>query len=267
MSTEAEAVAKLVIKPTSHFVRSEDGREFLAVPKDHEFREVTLPHALPVYEAPYISQQLLLQTTDSLVEYCLRYKGENTILFADIETDTIVAQIDYHAPDKAAHAAHRGTLKLSRSIEWTEWNKISGKLMEQLDFARFIEENAADIRAPQGADLLECIRDIQAHRKVDFSKAVRTASNNESFHWSEETKAGTKTGGIEIPTKFELGIPVYFGEPDTQVFAFLRWALDVPSLKLGIVLHRAEHVRQAAFKQIVTQISERTDCLAVFGKI
>jgi hypothetical protein len=41
----------------------------------------------------------------------------------------------------------------------------------------------------------------------------------------------------------------------------------VRSLTLGIQLHRAEHVRQAVFKQIVTQVAERTGCLAVFGKI
>src|SRR5713101_6025514 len=183
MTTEAEAIAKLISHPTSHFVKSEDGREFLAVPKDHEFKEVTLPHALPTYQALFISQTVTLQTTDSLIEYCNVYKGENTLLFADIASNTIVCQIDYHAPKEAADMAHRALLKLSHSTEWDDWNRISGHLKEQLDFARFIEENAGDVRAPTGADLLECVRDLQAHRKVNFSKAIRTSSDNECFEW------------------------------------------------------------------------------------
>ena len=116
-------------------------------------------------------------------------------------------------------------------------------------------------------DTLEAVRDLQAHRKVNFVKAVRTASDNENFEYTDESKATTK-GGIELPTKFKLGLPVYFGEPPTEVYAFLRWAIDSDrgGLTLGIQLHRAEHVRQAVFKQIVLGVSDRTSCSAVFGK-
>lgn len=190
------------------------------------------------------------------------------LLFADIAANSIVAQIDYHSPDKAAQIAHRATLTLPFSEEWRLWTEISGRLKEQLEFARFIEENASDIRAPAAADLLEAVRDLQAHRKVSFIKAVRTSSENESFEFQDETKATSK-GDIELPTKFKLGLPVYFGESETELFAFLRWAIDTEKggLKLGIQLHRAEHVRQAVFKHIVAGVTERTDCCAVFGKI
>lgn len=38
------------------------------------------------------------------------------------------------------------------------------------------------------------------------------------------------------------------------------------SLKLGVQLHRTEHVRQAVFKRIVLDVADRTKCQAVFGK-
>ena len=267
MTTEAEAVAKLVQTPHAHLVKNSDGREFLAIPKDHDLKEITLPNSLEALVPQFIRQHVAIQTAESLIEYVNGYKGENTCLFADISTDTIVAQIDYHAKDTAAHVAHRAALTLSKSIEWREWNGISGRLQGQLEFARFIEENAADVRSPDAAELLECIRDLQAHRKVNFTKAVRTSSENENFEYSEETSAKTKQGGIEIPTKFKLGIPVYFGEADIELFAFLRWKLDDGRLGLGIQLHRPEHVRQAVFQAIVTRIAEQTQCMAVFGKI
>jgi uncharacterized protein YfdQ (DUF2303 family) len=271
--TEAKEIAELAVKAVekAHFVRSEDGREFLVVPHGHHQVEVTLPDALPLYDPHFIKQAVTLQTTDSLSDYVNRYKSADTLLFADISQNLIRAQVDYHpAPTNdppAGRIAHAATLQLAYSTEWHEWNKISGRLMEQLEFARFVEENGADVRAPTGAELLECVRDLQAHRKVNFIKAVRTSSENENFEYSDETTATSKKGAVEVPTKFKLGIPVYFGEPDVEVFAFLRWKLTEGNLTLGIQLHRTEHVRQAVFKAIVLAVGERTSCPVVFGKI
>jgi uncharacterized protein YfdQ (DUF2303 family) len=269
MTTEAESIAALAQKsaaPTT--VKLEDGREFLITPDGAAIRDVSDEYSLNVTTPRYIKQTVTLQTQDSLVEYVNRYKSADTILFADIAGNSILATLDYHAPEKAARVAHRAMLTLPFSEEWALWTRISGILKSQLEFARFLEENGADVRAPDAAELLEACRDLQANRKVNFTKAVRTSTENETFEYSDETKATTK-GGIELPTKFKLGIPVYFGEPDTELFAFLRWAVDTDKggLSLGIALHRAEHVRQAVFKQIVDGVASRTVCPAVFGKI
>jgi uncharacterized protein YfdQ (DUF2303 family) len=269
MDTEADAVAKLA-RESAHaqIVKTDERREFLVTPKGSDVRELTDEHELKVTTPRYIKQAVTLQSHDSLIDYVTLYKSANTLLFADIADNAIVAQIDYHAPDKASNLAHRARLAFPFSEEWKLWTGISGRLMPQLEFARFIEENAADVRAPSAADLIESVRDLQAHRKVNFTKAVRTSSENESFEYSDETKASTK-GGIEIPSKFKLGLPVYFGEPEAELFAFLRWKIDAEAggLTLGIQLHRAEHVRQAVFRQIVLSVTERTQCAAVFGKL
>lgn len=267
--SETEAVAKLARESAhAHTVKTADGREFLIVPAGAAQSEISDEHQLKVTPPRYIKQSVTVQTSDSLVDYVNAYKGDHTLLFANIEANTIVAQIDYHAPAKASNAAHRASLVLPFSEEWGCWTAFSGKLKPQLEFARFIEENAAEIRAPVAAELLEVVRDLQAHRKVNFTKAVRTSSDNENFEFQDETKTTTR-GGIELPTQFKLGLPVYFGEPETELFAFLRWAIDADKggLSLGIQLHRAEHVRQAVFKQIVLGVSDRTGCPAVFGRL
>jgi uncharacterized protein YfdQ (DUF2303 family) len=197
-------------------------------------------------------------------EYVNRFKGADTMLFADISASKIVALIDYHSPEKAAHVAHRVRLDLPQSEEWKLWTGVNGRMMEQLEFARFLEENAADIRAPAAGELLDACRDLQVNRKVNFIKAVRTQTDNENFEFTDETNASRK-GDLEIPSKFILGLPVYFGQPETELHAFLRWKMD-GTLTLGLKLHRVEHVRQAVFKQIVLDVAGRTDCPAVFGK-
>ena len=267
MTTEAAEIAKLATQANARaaIIKSDDGRTFLIKPNNCTHIDVTEPNALPLYEPALTRQLAQMQTTDSLVEYVNRFKSDDTILLADIAANAIVGAIDYHSPNGPRHVQHKAALQLGFSTEWTEWNRINDKLMPQLEFARFIEENAADIAAPPAADLIECVRDLQAHRKVNFTKAVRTSSENENFEFTDETEAKGR-GGIEIPTRFVLKIPVYFGESDVELGAFLRWKLD-GGLFLGIKLHRAEHVRQAVFKQIVLDVAVRTERPAMFGRI
>lgn len=266
-NTEAGAIAALAAKASgAHVVKAGDNREYLVHPKDTVATEVSDAYGLKLAKPRYIRQTVTIETADSLVDYVNRFKGADTMLFAEIAANRIVALVDYHNSSEAAHVSHRAKLELPFSEEWQLWTKISGRLMQQLEFARFLEENAADIRAPSAGDLLDACRDLQVRRKVNFIKAVRTNSDNENFEYSEETNATTKKGDLELPTKFVLGLPVYFGREDLEVSAFLRWKMDDGSLQLGIQLHRVEHVRQAEFKQIVVDIAERTGCPAVFGK-
>lgn len=266
--SEAQTIADLATKAAgASIIRTDDGRELLILPDGFTSCDVSDPRGITPGVPSRIRQALTLQTVDSLAEYVNRFKGSDTTLFADIAANRIVAVLDYHGADQAANVDHRASMELPFSEEWRAWTAISGRLMSQLDFARFIEENAADVAVPSGADLLEVVRDLQAHRKVNFTKAVRTSSDNENFEYSDTTEARSTKGAVEIPTKFQLALPVYFGEAPTSVFAFLRWRLNDSSLELGVVLHRAEHVRQAVFKEIVAKVGKATGCPVVFGKL
>ena len=264
--SDVQAVVDLAQKAMeAHTVSGPDGREFLIVPEHATSTEITDPHGLKSAKPKYISQAVTLETVDLLVDYVSAFKGDATRLFANIATNTIVGIVDYHDHGQADHTAHRASMVLPHSEEWRAWTSVDKRLMPQLEFARFIEENAADVVAPSAGELLDTVRDLHAHRKVNFIKAVRTASDNENFEFTDETTAKTR-GGLELPTKFLLNLPVYFGEPPVEVYAFLRWKLDDGQLNLGIQLHRIEHVRQAVFKQIVLAVGDRTGCPVVFGK-
>ncbi|MNX99808.1 hypothetical protein D3C86_1322750 [compost metagenome] len=265
-TTEAGAIAELAVKAKAGpEVVTAGGRTYVLTPHDIAVRDVTNQNDLDALKPVRIRQAVTLQTVDSLVDYVDRFKTDDTILFADIRASSIAALIDYHAPAASAHVEHKATMVLPFSEEWKTWTGVDGKMMDQLTFARFLEENAVDIVAPTGADLLEVCRDLQAKRKVDFRKAVRTNTDCENFEYTDETTATTKSGGVEVPSKFQLVLPVYFGGPTVTLFAFLRWNLVETSLQLGVKLHRAEHVRQAVFKEVVTEAGSRTDRPVVFG--
>ncbi|MBD3817903.1 MAG: DUF2303 family protein [Brevundimonas diminuta] len=275
-TTEAAAIAALgASAAAASVIAGADGRAWLIQPSGTTATEITDPHGMILTSPARVKQAVVVQTADSLVDYVDLYGQDETILFADIEASTIRGLIDYHGaalaelgtPSVAKHVDHRVTLTLPFSEEWRTWKAIDGKMLDQLSFARFLEENAVDIEAPSGADLLEVCRDLQAVRRVDFRKAVRTNTDNENFEYTDETETRTKNGSVEVPSKFQLRIPVYFGGQTVTLYAFLRWRLVETSLELGIQLHRAEHVRQAVFKEIVTDASSRTGKPALFGKV
>lgn len=266
--TEAKAIADLAVKASGQAasLMTKNGREYLIVPEGHTHVEVTLAHATEALKPKTIAASVILQNEDALISYLNRFKLDESLLFADVADSRIVAAMDYHGAKSPALVAHRATLALPFSEEWKTWTGISGALKPQLEFARFIEENSPDIKAPAAADLLEAVRDLQARRSVNFIAAVRTDTDNESFEFNDNTEARSK-GDLELPTKFLLSIPVYFGDAPVEVQAFLRWKLDDGKLQLGIKLHRAEHIRQAAFRLIVTAATEATGVLSVFGKL
>ncbi|MGN6208807.1 DUF2303 family protein [Asticcacaulis sp.] len=223
-------------------------------------------HGLLLNKPTRIAVSVTIQDADSLVDYVKRFRMPGTLLFADIARNRIVAVLDYHEkPETPDHADHMAILDLPFSEEWTLWNGISGKWQEQLEFGRFLKENACDVSAPDPATLLEVAMDIQAVRNVNFTKAVRLNSDNESFEYVDDTQAKGSKGALTIPEEFALRIPVYFNGATVDVRSCLRWKLEGQSLKLGIALQRAERVRQAVFKEIAADIADRADVQVVYG--
>jgi len=270
MTTEAEVIAALAEKSFHQpvIVKNTAGREFLIMPPTFFHKDVSEPHQVDSLLPEFIRQSVTLFTADSFIDYLEKFQTNDTLLFGDSERHLITACIDYHSPGEPSRLSHAAMLQLRPAEEWKLWTGISGKMMPQHAFAVFLEENAADISYPEGAAIIEAVRDIQAHREMKCARAVRTNSGTERFLYSDETKA-TSRDGVEIPTSFELSIPIYFGGHPHAVKAFLRWEFksDEGKLNLGIALHRAEHVRQAAFRKIMETVEEETKLTLLFGSL
>lgn len=274
----------------SEVIKLDDGRILAFVPRGPgmvAMENITQPHTLAPPLPTFVKQNVTLQDEGSLVLYANKFKNNDTLLFADIAADRIVAAIDYHNiptanrpgdvqatppggptsdQPKAQLLAHSAVLHMPKSEEWTTWTGVDGKLMPQLDFTRFLEENSIDVIEPDAASLIEVCRDMQALRKVNFTSIVRLNSNNaERLEYTDETKANAK-GGVEIPTAFKLNIPVYFNGEPYDLLARLRWELRDGDLKLGVKLVRAEKLRQTVFKEVVGAISGATGLDVIYGK-
>lgn len=232
-------------------------------------KEITDPHE---EEPGRVKGTITLSDAGSLIDYGNRYGTETGALFAAHKSHRITAVLDYFGqstetttdepgapvdrlPPVPKFCEHFATLTLELSEEWNLWGAIDGKMMGQLEFARFLEENAIDVAEPSGADLIEICRDFHAVRAQNFRSIVRTQSGVERIEYTDENKP---VSAVEIPSSFTLKIPVYFGEEPVELKAALRWHNAGETLALGIKLIRKENLRQSEFKRISAEVAKET---------
>lgn len=266
-----EAVAALARSSLKEF-QSADGRTLIVARRPSGGIDIE-----PVPDQTWLPPAPLLliaapvfDTQASLSDYANAFKRPESRLFADVDKANIRAVFDYHvggADSAAGRCLHHAVYQLKLSEEWQRWSKISGQLMGQAEFVAFLEENACDIEAPSGADILEIARDFSAARKVDFTQTLRTDTGDISFEYVAQAESRTKAGAVEVPSKFRLRLAVFYGEPTTEVHAFLRWNINDGSLKMGIELHRPVFVKQALFEDIARNVSLSTGLPLHFGRV
>lgn len=270
-----EIIAQTALKPT--MFATDDGRKFMTVPTGNgafKVEQISIPNAAEVLMPKVVTQHVRVQTTGSLIDYTNRFKNADSVLFADIASNSIVTVIDYHGPVDEDDdikgilnpklALHRATLALPFSLEWQTWTKASGTMMTHVQFATFLEENSYDVVSPVGADLLELCRDLQVIQNVNFGSSVRMGDVT-NVEYKKESDATAK-GTIALPQTIMLSIPVYFGEPPVPVQAYMRRQIEDGKLRLGIALSRAENVRQMEFHRIVDEVKASVDALTtVYG--
>lgn len=275
MTTEAEAVAKLAQEQERKpFFMKDGGRTWLVHPNDGEgnpwyYTEVTDENGLKLNPPSHVQAKVRLFDTASFVEYVNIYKKAQSIIVCDPIASTFVARLDWHEPDAADFDDHRVQLKLSFSEEWTRWNGIDRALKPQDEFARFLEENHAEIVKPDASSLIELARDFSIRRESQWRRASRAQNGDVSFAWDEETKpnsnAATK-GEVVVPNDFTLSIPIYLNERPVELMAFLRYRFNDQKLTLGLELHRKEYVRQAMVREIAATIREQTKLPVLVGE-
>ncbi len=289
MSTETEAVVALTTelieganKP--FIITGPNGRQFIAKPEGNDrwgTEEIQpRPNEGRVFLPKHITQAVQLQNTASLVDYVNRFKDHNTVLFADIDNNTILGVIDYHKeaednpPEEAARLTkHTARLHIPHSLEWQTWKAIDGKLMSHVEFATFLEENAMDIMPlPQPREpsedapttLLELCRELQVRGTYGANSAVRNGDYT-NVEMQKGDDVSTKRN-VQLPLSIDLLIPVYFGEPAVNMTAFMRRKVSDGSLYLGIKLMRPENARQDEFRRIVDEVGAEVGLTTLYGK-
>lgn len=192
-----------------------------------------------------------------------------TTLWGNRDRGTIVAVFNGHtasADGAAGWGDHRATLTLQNTSEWIAWNRASGQMLDQEQFAEFLEDHIGDVREPDGAELLEVATSIQASIGATMKSAIRLDSGQVQVAYEEtiEARAG-KAGALTIPTRVVLALTPFEGGEPYKVEARFRYRLANGSLKLGVVLDRPSDVLKAAFDDVIKAVENDTSCTVLAG--
>lgn len=243
------------------------GQQHALVPTGYALQRIDDPTRTPDFAAAAVE----VDDCASLVAYATRFRTRRSVLIADIDALAITAHLDWHPsnledvlPHEGGRDAHRVTLKLRPSEELTRWKSMEGKLHEQDEFARFLEENAADVLMPDAATMIELSRDFEATSGQVYKSSVRLDNGDRQLRFETETRAAND---VVIPAEFQLLIPLYNGEEPQTLRALFRWRAHDGAVRLGFQWHRLAYVMQAQFNLIATRTAEETGLTVFHGRL
>lgn len=194
--------------------------------------------------------------------------SNQTTVWADVEQASVTSILNDHsdvAANRPGWRDHRLSLKLRYDADWLAWTKHDGKLLDQATFAEHIEDLVHTVTRPSAAEMLEVSRTFQAKRNVSFSSATRLDSGDVQFDYTTETTAKAGKGNVEVPTEFELVLPVYVNTDPVVVRARLRYRVhDGGGLGIGYALLRPDLVKQSAFTMVFNGIKNGTAATEFF---
>jgi uncharacterized protein YfdQ (DUF2303 family) len=250
--TEADAVAELAVLAATPVV---------AKPGDVVTRIVTVNGQLEITDFEFLLDkprrkhgEVRIDAPESFCSFVDRHSENDTLVYAHLDSVQLVAVFNDAAADYAGWADHRALMTLQTTPEWKRWVQSDGKLMNQGDFAEFIEDGSLEIVEPDAATMLELAQTFEAKTNVEFKSSTILESGQRRLDYEETiaAKAGTK-GQIEIPKELTLGLSPFVGVQPFSVTARL------PSV-LGRVRRRYREDRhhrptRAAPRRRLTQVS------------
>lgn len=207
-----------------------DLEPFEAAPRraraNHEFREVA-----------------------ALAAYLTRYGDANAVAFADWRAGTIRAVLDYHEPAGApAFGEHRASFVAQRTSAWQAWRGAHDKPMRQVEFGRFLEENAHVIVEPDAAAVVEVCMTLDAVKRVTFQSAVRLSDGYRQLKYIEDND--TK-GGVRVPEALVINVPVFEGQEPQRIPVRLRYRIDDGKLALWVTIDNLDDIERLAFERCI----------------
>ncbi|MET4696123.1 DUF2303 family protein [Endozoicomonas lisbonensis] len=237
---------------------NDNSAPFVVVPEGFkaESLEETLEHPL------LIRQKVNLKTAASFIEYVARFGDEYSTIFADKDTRSFRAILDFHAQGEShgqhlpSWNHHTADYACPLSRDWKAWTRHDGDKKNQLHFAEFLEDRAKDIVSPSGAELLDIALKFNVTRKSVFSSGIRLSSGEVQFQFSDQNE---KKDTVEVPEEFTIGLAPFHNGEAYEIKARLRYRINEGCLTIWYQLIEPEKIIEDAFAGVMKEIGEALD--------
>jgi uncharacterized protein YfdQ (DUF2303 family) len=238
-------------------IRSVADAHFLILPPEYKHVDVTKAIEQTLTEPHRKSGHVALSDLPSFLQFVAdQATPDNCYIYAHPDTRTLVAVLNDHGQDHGGLPGWRDfrvsyTAELSR--EFAGWYKNDREVMEQEQFAVFLEDNFADIADPTGETMLQVALTLQAKTEVAFSSQRRLDNGQVQLTYTETIDARAGSGDIMIPREFALGLRLFKNGDGYKVRARLKYRLSAGKVKFWYELDRVENAIEDAFKAYVEQ--------------
>ncbi|PWE57638.1 hypothetical protein DEM27_00020 [Metarhizobium album] len=187
-----------------------------------------------------------VNTLESFTALTNRHKTEHSAIFAntDWRSPSLTAVIDYHEKASAGYAdngRHRIHYPFPLTEEWEAWIGITGKPLDQAQFAEFIEDHRAELAAPHEEEVTHweellggklaapnemqmLSRGLKVNSEVKVSSAVTLSTGEGELTWEETHQTRNNAGAkIIVPSLFMIALPPFYQGEKTRLPVRLRY--------------------------------------------
>lgn len=214
-----------------------------------------------------------VQTVQAFIALVNRHRDADSAVFANVDWQkpSLTAVIDYHCREnltahddgtplneghRPRHGGHRIHYAFPLSDAWTAWLEQNGKLMDQGDFALFVEDHIAELAAPtdaeksdaqqffqtrcaEPAELFTLARGLEVAVDSRVKSATKLQSGEAEVHFEEVHRDG-QGERLTVPGLFILRMALFRMAEPVRLPVRLRYRVSGGAIKWGFQLHRPD---------------------------
>ena len=200
--------------------------------------------------------KIAMHDLGSFIAFTVRFaRPGSTAVYVDRDAYRFTAIINDHSPDRPGWRDHGACYEAKMTPEFKRWRDQSGKPMNQVEFAEFIEDNIKDLAVNDQA-LLDVATTLSANTATEWSSARRLDNGQVQLVYKEsiEARAGA-SGSIDIPRVFQLGLRIFENGTAYAIRARFKYRLAQGNVKMWFELDRVDDCIKDAFKDYVTALN------------
>lgn len=215
-------------------------------------------------------------TLQSFIDLVNRHKDGGSAVFAKTSwpEPSLTAVVDYHGAADPRWAKHRIRYAFPITDEFKVWIEKNGKMMEQAEFAAFLEDHAAELSAAYGpeaaeyeslfkekfatpADLIALSRSLEIHVGAKVKRAERIQTGERTVEFVEEHLNG-KGDKVDIPGIFMVSVPAFVDGEQVRIPARLRYRIAGGSIHWFYQLYRWQFWLRDQVKNDLITVADKT---------
>lgn len=227
----------------------------------------------------------VLSDLPSFNNHVNRFKDADSAVFAcnDRSKPSLTGVLNYHragATSDPRFGDHRALFNFPLSDEWQAWTAFNGKELPMIGFARFLEDHIVDVtplsNIALGEQATNFAQILGGREKIaDAATLMSMALNMQVFEQSNTASANNLATGeiradfetiyndsngakLNVPSMFVISIPVFKGEPPSQILARLRFRKEGAKIIFFYELWRTDIVFDEAFDQALNKVAMET---------